>query len=103
MIATAIKLLQDWKHIKKELNSKRNKRTHTYGSNNYGKIFVAQSSHSTVIINECAASSNTITPKKRVEVHQEDNASSSENESWESLAKQKKETKVRKFLFMWLQ
>lgn len=93
IIAAATKLLQGWNRNKKELVPKRNKRTPTYNNNNYGNVFIAQPTNSNVIINECAASSSRITPKKRVIGRQEGDASSSENDSWESLAKQRKKRK----------
>lgn len=93
IIAAATKLLQNWNRIKKELVPKRNKKAPTYNNNNYGNVFIAQPANSNVIINECAACSSTITPKKRVVGRQENDASSSENDSWESLAKQRKKRK----------
>lgn len=93
IVAAATKLLQDWNRIKKELTPKRNKRAPTYNNNNYGNVFIAQPTNSNVIINEGAASSITITPKKRVIDRQGGDASSSENDTWEGLAKQRKKRK----------
>ncbi|KAL4206533.1 hypothetical protein AB4K20DRAFT_1997483 [Rhizopus microsporus] len=64
IIAAATKLLQDWNHNKRELIPKRNKRAPTYNNNNYGNVFIVQPTNSNVVINECAACSSTITPKK---------------------------------------
>lgn len=71
IISAATKLLRDWNRIKKDLVPKRNKRTPTYNNNNYGNVFIAQLTKSNVIINECAASSSTITPKRQVIGRQE--------------------------------
>lgn len=69
IIAAATKLLQDWNHNKRELIPKRNKRAPTYNNNNYGNVFIVQPTNSNVVINECAACSSTITPKKHVIGH----------------------------------